>query len=112
MHALDKWLHKPLPDRSIPIEKSYVEHAYPILQRKPTSVPLSINLANDQPTKISHQSNYVVNFVQNNEISKPKPSMPLKDLHSHSISNNFQTEQVLYKKYENIISNLFFNCLE
>ena len=95
---LDKWLHNPLPDRYIPIEKPYVEHAYPILQRRTSSMPLSINLANEKETdKTSAQSNYVVNFVQNHEIPKPKPTIPLKTSRPR-VHFNLQTEQVLFKK--------------
>jgi len=95
---LDKWLHNPLPDRSVPIEKSYVEHAYPILQRRTTSIPLSINLSTEKSSdQISNQSNYVVNFVQNNEIppSKPMTSFRMPRPHVHF---NLQTEQVFIKK--------------
>jgi hypothetical protein len=95
---LDKWLHNPLPDRFIPIEKSYVEHAYPILQRRTCSIPLSINLSTEQSSdQISNQSNYVVNFVQNNEIppSKPMTSFRIPRPHVHF---NLQTEQVFIKK--------------
>jgi hypothetical protein len=90
---LDKWLHKPLPDRSIPIDKSYVEHAYPILQRRTCSMPLSINLAVDTPQTLSNQSDYVVNFVQNNDLPEEKPQVqfriPRPRVHFH-----LQTEQV------------------
>ena len=71
---LDKWLHHPLPDRSIPIEKPHVDHAYPILQRRTSSIPLSINLAGREPTELSHQTNYVVNFVQDSELGEPSAS--------------------------------------
>ena len=95
---LDKWLHNPLPDRYIPIEKPYVEHAYPILQRRTSSIPLSINLANEKETdRIFAQSNYVVSFVQNNETPKPKLTVPLKISQSR-VHFNLQTEQVLFKK--------------
>lgn len=71
---LDKWLHHPLPDRSIPIEKPHVDHAYPILQRRTSSIPLSINLAGREPTEIPRQTNYVMNFVQNSELGAQEPS--------------------------------------
>jgi hypothetical protein len=94
---LDKWLHNPLPDRSIPIKNSYVEHAYPILQRRTTSVPFSINLAHEQTDQLSNQSNYVINFVQNNElISEQKRNISSKLPHPH-VHFNVQTEEVLLK---------------
>jgi hypothetical protein len=91
---LDKWLHNPLPDRYVPIEKPYVEHAYPVLQRRTSSIPLSINLALTETDKISNQSNYVVNFVQNNEIPEKKPPIPFK-IPRPRVHFNLQTEQVL-----------------
>lgn len=91
---LDKWLHNPLPDRSIPIEKSYVEHAYPILQRRTYSMPLSINLSNEQIDQISNQSNYLVNFVQNNEMPIEKPKVPFK-IPRPRVHFNLHTEQVV-----------------
>lgn len=76
---LDKWLHNPLPDRSVPIEKSFVEHAYPILQRRTNSMPLAINLAHEHPQdRISTQSNYTVKFVQNNDLPSKKTNQPFK----------------------------------
>jgi hypothetical protein len=93
---LDKWLRNPLPNRSIPIEKPYVEHAYPILQRRTCSVPLSINLSNDeQSDQLSNQSNYVINFVQNNEIPTTRKSNILLKIPRPHVHFNFQTEQVL-----------------
>jgi len=94
---LDKWLHNPLPDRSIPIEKSYVEHAYPILQRRPCSIPLSINLSSEESDNISNHSNYLVNFVQNNEIPIEKSITPFKIPRPH-VHFNLPNEQVFYNK--------------
>jgi len=95
---LDKWLHNPLPDRFIPIEKSYVEHAYPILQRRTYSIPLSINLSTEQSSdQISNQSNYTVNFVQNNEIPRQNPIIPF-NISRPRVHFNLQTEQVILQK--------------
>lgn len=69
---LDTWLHQPLPDRSIPVENSSVDHAYPILQRRTTSVPLAIDLASDQHRRLPHHSDYVLDFVQNPTIARKK----------------------------------------
>jgi hypothetical protein len=91
---LDKWLHHPLPDRYIPIEKPYVEHAYPILQRQSSSMPLSINLSIQEPDKISNQSNYIVNFVQNNDIPQQKTTVPPRISRPHVHFNLQKTEQV------------------
>ena len=104
---LDKWLHNPLPDRSIPIEKSYVEHAYPILQRRTNSIPLSINLSTKQSDQLSNQSNYVVNFVQNNEIPPSKPMTPFRIPRPH-VHFNLQTEQVFIINFEKNIKFKFF----
>ena len=90
---LDKWLHKPLPDRSIPIEKSYVEHAYPILKRRTCSIPLSINLAVDTPETLPNQSNYVVNFVQSNDPPEQKPQAPFR-IPRPRVHFHLQTEEV------------------
>ena len=91
---LDKWLHNPLPDRYIPIEKPYIEHAYPVLQRRASSIPLSIKLDDENATTVSNHSNYIVNFVQNNEISKPKPTNLFKIPLPHPHFNR-PAEQVL-----------------
>ena len=91
---LDKWLHKPLPDRSIPIEKPYVEHAYPILCRRTSSIPLSINLAGDEPKKISNQSNYALSFVQNNDPPEDKASASFR-IPRPRVHFNLHSEQVL-----------------
>jgi hypothetical protein len=108
---LDKWLHNPLPDRSIPIETSYVEHAYPILQRRTYSTPLSINLASDQSDSISNQSNYLVNFVQNNEIPPLKPNTPFKIPRPH-VHFNLQANEVGFFSLINPNNSfLFFLCL-
>lgn len=64
---LNNWLHHPLPDRHIPVRTSHVDHAYPILQRRTSSMPLAINLAADKSNSMPRQSNVVVQFVQNNE---------------------------------------------
>lgn len=90
---LDKWLHNPLPDRSIPIEQSYVEHAYPILQRRVNSMPLAINLTHGQSNHISNQSNYVVNFVQDNDPPPMKSNQPFK-IPRPRVHFNLQTEEV------------------
>jgi hypothetical protein len=89
---LDKWLHNPLPDRSIPIEKSYVEHAYPILQRRTYSNPLSINLGVDTPETLSNQSDYVINFVHNNDLPEEKPQTPHR-IPRPRVHFHLQTEQ-------------------
>ncbi|CAF1386229.1 unnamed protein product [Rotaria sp. Silwood1] len=90
---LDNWLHNPLPDRYIPIEKSYVEHAYPVLNRRPSSIPLSINLSVEETDKVSNQSNYIVNFVQNNDTPKQKPIVSFETPRPR-VNFNLQTEQL------------------
>ncbi|UJR31030.1 hypothetical protein I4U23_018539 [Adineta vaga] len=89
----DKWLHNPLPDRCIPIKKSYVEHAYPVLQRRTSSIPLAINLATDDTHQLSNQSNYAVNFVQNNYTTRQKSNLSQKSAQSH-VHFNLHTEQL------------------
>ena len=83
---LNNWLHHPLPDRHIPVRKSHVDHAYPILQRRTSSMPLVINLATDESIPMPRQSNIVVRFVQNDEngqlASGPLPSTPRSDIQS------------------------------
>lgn len=74
----DKWLQHPLPERCVPVKKSFVEHAYPVLQRRTTSIPLSINLAAEERHAFPDQSHYAVNFVQNRAHPKRKPSGSLK----------------------------------
>ncbi|CAF3392157.1 unnamed protein product [Rotaria socialis] len=91
---LDKWLHNPLPDRYIPIEKSFVEHAYPVLNRRTSSIPLSINLAADETEKAYHQSNYIVNFVQNNEVPQQKKAVPKIHISRPHVHFNLPTEQL------------------
>ncbi|CAF3996802.1 unnamed protein product [Rotaria sordida] len=91
---LDKWLHNPLPDRYIPIEKSYVERAYPVLNRRSSSIPLSINLAAEETDKVTNQSNYVLNFVQNNEIPKQKSTVSFEIPRPHRVHFNLQTKQL------------------
>ncbi|CAF3197242.1 unnamed protein product [Rotaria sp. Silwood2] len=90
---LDKWLHNPLPDRYIPIEKTYVEHAYPVLHRRSSSIPLSINLAIEETEKVPNQSNYVVNFVQNNDSPKQKPIVSF-EVPRPRVHFNLQTQQL------------------
>ncbi|CAF3585271.1 unnamed protein product [Adineta steineri] len=89
----DKWLHNPLPDRCIPIKKTYVEHAYPVLQRRTSSIPLSINLATDNTNEMPDQTNYAVSFVQNNELSKQKSNTLLKNPRPR-VHFNLETEQL------------------
>lgn len=86
----DKWLHEPLPDRSIPIKKPRVEHAYPVLQRRTSSIPLAINLATDNANQMPNQSNYVVNFVQSNYIPNQKTAKTIRP----RVHFNFPTEKV------------------
>jgi len=93
----DRWLHNPLPDRCIPIQKSYVEHAYPILQRRTSSIPLSINLSINDADQIPDHSNYTVNFVQNNEILTQNPIIPF-NIPRPRVHFNLQTEQVILQK--------------
>jgi hypothetical protein len=94
---LDNWLHNPLPDRYIPIKKPYVEHAYPILQRQIPSMPLSINLSHEETNRIPNQSNYLVNFVQNNDISQQQPTVPFRIPRPRVHFNLEQTEKVFIK---------------
>ena len=91
---LDKWLHHPLPDRSIPIENSPVDHAYPILQRRTSSVPLAINLGTDQSNELPYQSDYVLNFVQNNANSGEKPKLLLRTVPSSQARLTSKSTQV------------------
>ena len=90
---LDNWLRNPLPDRSIPIEKSFVEHAYPVLQRHNSSHPLSISLATNAPEKLSEQSNYTMNFVQNSDAPEDKPTRIFR-IPRPRVHFQLQTEQV------------------
>lgn len=90
---LDNWLRNPLPDRSIPIEKSFVEHAYPILQRQNSSLPLSISLATNAPERLSDQSNYTMNFVQNSDAPEDKPTRIFR-IPRPRVHFQLQTEQV------------------
>ena len=72
---LDKWLQRPLPDRAIPVENAHVDHAYPILQRRISSVPLTMNLAKDEPATLPYRSNFVVNFVPDGQlVEEGKPA--------------------------------------
>lgn len=108
---LDKWLHNPLPERSIPVERSYVEHAYPILNRRASSIPLAINLAGRESDKISPQTNCVINFVQNNDIppqQKPVRKFGIPRPHVHF---NLPVEQVFLSKKKKKINKLFINYL-
>ena len=103
----DKWLHNPLPDRCIPIQKSYVEHAYPVLQRRTSSIPHSINLATEDSNHLPHQSNYIINFVQKNKISRQNSLIPLK-IPRPRVHFNLQTEQVLLKLKTKTLFNFFY----
>lgn len=90
---LDNWLRNPLPDRSIPIEKSYVEHAYPILQRHNSSHPLSISLATNASENLSDLSNYTMNFVQNVDAPEDKSTRIFR-IPRPRVHFQLQTEQV------------------
>lgn len=90
---LDKWLQRPLPDRSIPVENAHVDHAYPILQRRIPSVPLTMNLSKDEPTVLPYRSNFVVNYIKDDQIiEEQNPNewkIPRPRVHFH-----LQQEQV------------------